>query len=283
MPYNRAESSYTMPFPFRLAAVDLDDTLLGPDKVISPANYAAIRRLVDAGVIVILASGRRHENMRGFYRQLELTAGWMVSCNGALTKNDATGVSLQERLLPQRFVGEILREGERLGVTQNFYHRDGPLYVNATNEWTAMYQARTKSELWQKDDILSLIEDPALKIIWVMSAPNAVELSAYLRDRYGADCFDIVITDPEYLEFMAPGVNKATGLALVSEHFGIPASECVAFGDGNNDVEMLSWAGLGVAMPHARSGALEAADRVAPEGDPETAFARAVDQLFAAA
>ncbi|MBC7804582.1 MAG: HAD hydrolase family protein, partial [Akkermansiaceae bacterium] len=75
-----------MPFPFRLAAVDLDDTLLGPDKEISAANYAAVHRLVEAGVHVVLASGRRHENMRRFYKELDLSSGWIVSCNGAMAR-----------------------------------------------------------------------------------------------------------------------------------------------------------------------------------------------------
>ena len=269
-----------MSLPFRLAAVDLDDTLLGPDKEVSRANYDAVRRLVDAGVTVILASGRRHENMVRFYKELDLTSDWIVSCNGALVKNNATGESLYECLLPQPYVRAILEEGERFGVTQNFYHRDGPLFVNATNEWTAIYQTRTKSDITPKADILSLADDPALKIIWLMSAANAAELREILHAKYGDDVLHIIITDPEYLEFMAPGVNKAAGLMHVAERLGISALECVAFGDGNNDVEMLQWAGLGVAMPHARAGAQAAADFIGPDGNPETAFARAVDVLL---
>ena len=267
-------------FPFRLAAVDLDDTLLGPDKVISSANFVAIHRLMQAGVHVVLASGRRHENMRQFYKQLDLTAGWIVSCNGAMARNEITDETLHEQLVPQQKVGEILAAGERFGVTQNFYHQAGGLFVNATNEWTAIYTARTKSEVEAIDDILSLSDQPALKIIWVTSAENAQELGKVMREMHGDDALHIVITDPEYLEFMAQGVNKATGLAHVASRLGIVASECVAFGDGNNDVEMLEWAGCGVAMPHARKAAQIAANRIAPEGDPETAFARAVDQLF---
>lgn len=269
-----------MTFPFRLAAVDLDDTLLGPDKVISRPNYAAIHRLVDAGVHVVLASGRRHENMRRFYNELNLTGGWIVSCNGAMAQNEITGEIIHEQRLPQPLVAKILADGEEFEVTQNFYHRDGHLYVNATNEWTALYMSRTRSEVQAIENIMTLADQPALKIIWLASAENAIELGEVMRAKHGADALHIVITDPEYLEFMAQGVNKATGLAYVADRLGIPAAECVAFGDGNNDVEMLTWAGYGVAMPHARQAAQEAANLVAPDGDPETAFARAVDSLF---
>ena len=270
-----------MPLPFRLAAVDLDDTLLGPDKEVSRANYLAVHRLVDAGVQVVLASGRRHENMRRFYKELDLSSGWIVSCNGAMARNEITDETIYEKLLPQHLVGPILGDGERFGVTQNFYHRDGGLLVNATNEWTEIYKTRTKSEVQPVENILAYSNQPALKIIWVTSEENALVLGKTMLDAYGTDELHIVITDPEYLEFMAQGVNKATGLEYVAERLGIASAECVAFGDGNNDVEMLVWAGLGIAMPHARKAAREAANIVATDGDPETAFARAVDTLFA--
>ena len=263
-----------------LAAVDLDDTLLGPDKRISRANYDAVHRLVEAGITVVLASGRRHENMRRFYRELDLTSGWVVSCNGAMARSEVTGETLWEQRLPQPMVRAILADGEAFGVTQNFYHADGNLYVNASNEWTAMYVSRTNSELTAVSDISTLADDPALKIIWITAAENALELGAKMREKHGDTTLHIVITDPEYLEFMAQGVNKATGLGYVAERLGISASECIAFGDGNNDVEMLEWAGLGVAMPHARLAAQKAADAVSPDGDPETAFARAVEMLL---
>ena len=267
--------------PFRLAAVDLDDTLLGPDKAISRANYVAVHRLVNAGVQVVLASGRRHENMRRFRHELGLQSGWIVSCNGAMARNDDTGETLWEQLLPQDLVGAILADGEDFGVTQNFYHRHGDLFVNATNEWTAIYVSRTKSEVTAVPNILSLSGDQALKIIWVTAAENALALGDVMREKHGETALSIVINDPEYLEFMAHGVNKATGLAHVAARLGIEARECLAFGDGNNDVEMLQWAGLGVAMPHARLAARQAADVLMPDGDPETAFAAAVAMVFA--
>jgi len=87
-------------------------------------------------------------------------------------------------------------------------------------------------------------------------------------------------TDPPYLEFSAPNVTKATALAAVARELGVAQADTLAFGDGNNDAAMLAWAGLGVAMPHASPAALAAADWVGPDGDPETAFARAVAMVL---
>jgi Cof subfamily protein (haloacid dehalogenase superfamily) len=266
--------------PYRLAAIDLDDTLLGPDKRIGAANAAAVARLRERGVRVVLASGRRHENMRQFYRQLDLDTGVIVSCNGALVRDEHNGQVLHERRVPADLAAEVIEEGDRLGVTMNYYHAEGHLYVRELNRWTALYQGRTGSELEPIGDLVQLSGDRPLKIIWVADGALVEELFPAMRARFDGRLYTTV-TDPEYLEFMAVGVNKAAGLAAAAEHFGVVPEEVVAFGDGNNDVEMLRWAGLGVAMSHGRASAKEAADRVAPPGDPESDLARAVDALLA--
>jgi hydroxymethylpyrimidine pyrophosphatase-like HAD family hydrolase len=90
----------------------------------------------------------------------------------------------------------------------------------------------------------------------------------------------VLSTESENLEFMTLGINKATALAKVAEQFGIPREQVLTFGDGENDVQMLAWAGMGVAMRHGNPAALAAAKLISPPGPPETAFARAVDVLL---
>ena len=275
-----------MPFPYRLAAVDLDDTLLGPDKAISRANAEAVRLLRERGVHIVLASGRRHENMLRFHRQLDLGPDDpIVSCNGALVKTAETGYVWHERRVPADLARDIIADGNRQGVTQNYYHPDGNVYVRERTPWTDLYQSRTLSDIVVRGDLGSLLHEdgggagfPAtpLKIIWIDDGARVAALFPEMEARYEGRLY-VTVTDAEYLEFMAPGVNKAEGLAVACAALGISPHEVVAFGDGNNDVPMLRWAGLGVAMSEARASAKEAADRVAPPGDPETSFARAVE------
>jgi hydroxymethylpyrimidine pyrophosphatase-like HAD family hydrolase len=89
------------------------------------------------------------------------------------------------------------------------------------------------------------------------------------------------VTNPELLEFFSPAANKAIGAQTLVRKLGISTEETLAFGDGNNDVELLRWAGLSVAMNHGRQSAREAARLISPPGPPESAFARAVDLAFA--
>ena len=272
-----------MTFPFRLAAVDLDDTLLGPDKAISRANADAVHALRARGVTVTLASGRRHANMLRFHRQLGLGADdLIVSCNGALVQTAETSRVLHERRVPHELAREILADGAERGLTQNYYHPDGAVYVSARTPFTALYEGRTQSDVRVHDDFLDLPasdETAPLKIIWVTGAALVADLFPVFETRYEGRLY-VTVTDPEYLEFMAPGVNKAEGVSVAAGALGLSARDVLAFGDGNNDVPLLAWAGLGIAMSNARDGAKAVAARVAPPGDPETSFARAVTQLL---
>jgi len=87
----------------------------------------------------------------------------------------------------------------------------------------------------------------------------------------------VVGTNPELLEFLAPGVNKAVGAQVLASKLGVEPGQAMAFGDGENDIELLRWAGLSVAMNHGRESARGAARFVSAPGPRESAFARAVD------
>lgn len=265
-------------FPYLLAAVDLDDTLLGPDKLISQANAEAIQELRRLGVRVVLASGRRHENILRFHRQLDLH-GPIVSCNGAFVMDAETREVLHERLVPPDLAAEVLAEGNRLGITQNYYHTDGGLYVHERTPWTDLYQSRTGTDLVVFGDLTQLAGDSPQKIIWVDDAERVARLFPEMEARYAGRLY-VTVTDAEFLEFMALGVSKAVGMAAVARRYGIEPSEVLAFGDGNNDVPLLEWAGLSVAMSDARESAKAAADLVTPPGNPETSFARAVRAIL---
>ncbi len=267
-------------FPYRLAAIDLDDTLLAPDKTISDLNLIAIHKLQEAGVRILLASGRRHENMLKYHRFLELD-GPIVSCQGALAKDAGTEEVLHRQCMPAELAAEVVALGDSRGVTQVYYHLDGT-YVTRDDEWTELYKFRTGTPVKRVEDLAVFNGVEPLKILWVGDPATMQSFYNEMVIRY-AGVLENVVTDPEYLEFMAIGVTKSLGIAAVAKHYGIAQSEVLGFGDGNNDVSMLQWAGVGVAMDHARASALEAADLTAPAGDPSSSFARGVDLVFATA
>lgn len=267
---------------FALAAVDIDDTLVGPDGVISAANAAALARLVAAGTRVVLASGRSHANMLPFHHALGLPPGPIISAQGAVVQESDTGAVRFARAMSPADVTDVTRDGRERGFALQHYRPSG-IHVETRTRWTEYDQERNAEPHRHVDDLLATgadggAPDDVVKMIWLGDADAIDHAMAEAHARYAAR-LTVTRTDPPYLEFSAADVNKATALAAVAEWLGVPRAQVVAFGDGNNDAAMLAWAGVGVAMPHARPSAQAAADHVGPEGDPETALARAVEMV----
>lgn len=269
----------TTSFPFQLAAVDIDETLVGPDKRVSDPNRTAISRLKEAGCRVVLASGRRHENMLRFHRDLGLR-GFLVSSQGAVARSAETSEVLHQALLPTAHAAEVTAEGLERGLTVMVWTADG-VFARQRTEWVEQYTADSGGDKVTLADVLSLVDGgaPVEKVVWGAEPELIALLAPEMHRRYRSGVL-MTVTEDWFLEFTSPRATKAEGVAAVARHYGIDRENVLAFGDGNNDVPMLEWAGLGVAMPHGRASARAAAKLVAPAGDPETSLSRAVEMLL---
>jgi Cof subfamily protein (haloacid dehalogenase superfamily) len=265
-------------FPYRLAAVDLDGTLLGPDKAISEQNAAAVRRLNENGAQVIIASGRRHQNSIRFQRQLQLT-GPIIACQGGLIRDGESGNVIEAHFLPQTVARDIAGEAEKNGIQVIYYHLDHLYVPEGNNRWLDLYESRVGERAETLPNLSQLDGRRALKIVWYGDPSVLQKIRPEIAARYLGKV-DVLSTEPENLEFMPRGINKAAALEKVAREFGVPREQVLAFGDAENDLQMLAWAGMGVAMRHGNAAAITAARMVSPPGPPETAFARAVDVLF---
>ncbi len=216
--------------------------------------------------------------MLRFHRLLGLE-GPIISCQGALARNAESGDILHRHLMYADLAAQVVQDGTERGITQMVYNINDT-FAREQTPFTDLYEFRTGSKVTLKGDLTRLAGDTPQKIIWVCDAQVAQTLLPVQQAQY-AGRLEILISDPEYLEFMGHGVSKAVGLEAVARHYGIKQEETLAVGDGNNDVTMIRWAGLGVAMDHARPSAQAVADLIAPLGDPRSSFARAVELILA--
>lgn len=265
------------PAAYQLAFIDLDDTLLGPAKQIGDANLRALQRLRQAGIQIAIASGRHHKNITRLHalgRQ-----EWILSSHGAVVRHEQTGELLAETAMPPAFVEQVCARGRELGFSLIAYHREGA-FIEQPSPWTALY---AQNAGWSpiQADLRTL--DPAgfQKVLW-SGEPRRIEYFAPGQARDFARDLNVLITNPELLEFFSTHANKAVGAQTLAHKLGIFASQILAFGDGSNDIELLGWAGLSVAMHHGHPAARRAARLTSPPGFPESAFARAVDLVLPA-
>ncbi|OJW23480.1 MAG: HAD family hydrolase [Planctomycetales bacterium 71-10] len=268
--------SANRPLEFSLAAIDIDETLIGHDGKIGRANREAIAGLRSRGCRVVLASGRRHANMLPYCAELGLD-DFVVSSQGARVEHASTGQILHWAEMEPATAAALTVEGLSRGFSVLLWLADRVL-AQTPSEWIGRYERLTNDPV-EIVDLATLADRPAEKVIWA-AHPDVVSKEAEAMRRRLDGRALTTITEPWSLEFSAQEADKRHGVAALARHLGIPRERVMAFGDGNNDAGMLAWAGMGVAMPHGRPSARAAARLVAPDGDPESALARGVEAVL---
>ena len=261
----------------RLAIIDLDDTLLGEDKRVSSPNREALGRLRAAGYEVVIGSDRHHENIRRYEGEIG-SPGWIISSQGAVVQHADTRERLHEFTVPEADALALYEAGRRAGLSLIVYHRDG-VFMEAESGWTRLYARRAG---WQPRlaNLERLAAEGVQKVCLSHAAERVAGAVAELK-RACAERLYCVLTAPELLEFLSPRANKGRAAEALARRLGATREDAAAFGDGDNDAELLAWAGFSVAMAHGSAPARQAAGRDSPPGPPESAFARAVDLALA--
>lgn len=231
----------------RLIALDLDGTLLGPDRSLSQENAQALRRAEESGLIVCLASGRSVTTIAPFGRQAGIR-GPIVSCNGAYTL-DRDGQEITHHGLDADTASLVLAYAEERGIHVNVYSRD-KIAMSSDGVFARAYASRIGAHL--VDEALAPFGGlPATKILFMDHPDKVDQYEAELRAALTLDQAVVVRSEPDYVEFLPAGITKGVGLADVAAHLGVGQHEVAALGDYHNDLEMVAWAGLGGAMGNA--------------------------------
>lgn len=260
---------------FKLAAIDLDGTLLGPDREISPENFRAVQQLQQSGLHVVLASGRHYLNIHRYAAALS-GIEWIVSVQGGESADLTRANVLNRDFLPQTMPRQILELGDALGFTSLIYNVDGILTAADWNSDLQLYSDIAGRQPLQSP-AQSVLDQPAFKMIW-MGPPEAIEKAC--TDITLSRDIQMVRTQERMLEIMPTAVTKASGLQRIATRLGIDPAETMVFGDGDNDVPMFQWAGASFAMAHGWPAALQSATHITAAGPHESAFARGVDHAF---
>jgi len=260
----------------RLAAIDLDGTLLGPERTISQANLAAIKRLQANEVEIVVATGRHYDSMKPYALQIP-GVRWVVSAQGAEVSDLSRQTMLRTRLMPVAEQRHVLELSKELGFTALLYGPEGIFTAAANEKDIAYYEHLSGCPVHQRgfEEMLAL---QAYKSVWVGTPEQVKALGTHplLADV----AMQKVHTWETLFEFMPLDVDKGSGLEVLSKHLGIPREACAAFGDAENDIPMFDWAGVSVAMPHSWPAAVARAKHVGPKASREEALARAIDLVL---
>jgi Cof subfamily protein (haloacid dehalogenase superfamily) len=186
----------------------------------------------------------------------------VVCYQGAVVAEPVSGRWLRHVPIPLALARETIAALNDEGFGLNCYVND-ELYVAEITREARQYADFQDIELHPVGDLLQWLDEPPTKLV-VIDDPNVLDdLKQRILDRFG-DRLYVSKSLPYFLEFASPDVTKASGLEFVAEHLGFSREHTVAFGDGENDIELVEWAGYGVAVENAHDRVKEVADLVCP-------------------
>ncbi|TCD46566.1 Cof-type HAD-IIB family hydrolase [Streptococcus sp. X16XC17] len=260
----------------KLIALDLDGTLLNEEKKISAGNKAALKKAHDMGVKIVITTGRPLAAIENILEELELDneKEYSLAFNGGLVQNNA-GQVLDQIGFTLEDIRDIRQVTKELGLPLDAIHGGNAYLLPSAHE-----------SLYPTLGLLTYIptpdEDLPQDTIFnkAVSACDAEYLDSQIPNIPAAfyDRFEIFKSRSMLLEWSPKGVHKASGLAKLIEHLGLTRAEVMACGDEENDLTMIQWAGIGVAMGNASEHIKSVADVVALMTNDEDAVAWAIEQ-----
>lgn len=247
----------------RVIIMDVDGTLTNSQKVVTPKTREILLKAQEAGIILVLASGRPTSGLRDLARELKMDHyhGLLVCYNGSKVIDCKNEKVLFNQTLSIEEAKAVLEHMKKFDRVRPMIDKGDYMYVTNVYDniiqWNGKpfnvmeYESRGgKFKLCEVDDLASFVDFPLNKIL-TTSDPE------YLQAHYEAmqapfkERLSCMFTGDFYFEFTAKGIDKAKALETVLKPMGYLQEEMIAFGDGYNDASMLQYAGIGIAMANA--------------------------------
>lgn len=262
--------------PCRLAALDLDGTLLTDDHVVTDRSCETLQELSGQGVVVVLISGRMHRAIQPISDQIGLENP-IISYNGGMVKHPRTEEMIHHTPIPAAEAMALVEYGDQKGLHLNFCLND-QLFIKEYNQWGELYENRTGVPATALGDLRELDGEEPTKM-QILDTPEKIDLLLTECKAEFAERLYVTRTQAEYIEFMNPQVSKGRALQALADQLEIPNNQIVAFGDGYNDESMMKIAGFCVAMGNSVDEIKAIADYTT-ETNQNDGVALAVEQLL---
>lgn len=251
---------------YKVIVLDLDGTLTNRDKVITPRTWEALMRAQDRGKIVVLASGRPTHGVMPLARELKLEeyGGYILSFNGGMIVNCRTGETVFSSQLPVGINGKVIDLAREHRVDIITYEGDRIVASSADYQYIALESrvcGMEVKEISDAEEMKRYLTFSVPKFILTDDGDYLAMVEPKVKAAMGKN-FSVYRSDPYYLEVLPKGIDKAKSLERFLEVTGLKREEMIACGDGYNDLTMIRFAGLGVAMENGVLPVRQAADYI---------------------
>src|SRR5437016_3361277 len=246
---------------YRLLAIDLDGTLLTPlpHKHITPRTYKALRQAADGGMIIVIATGQTLSVLQNVCAELPLSAPQIIE-NGAIIADIHSSAIFHEQLIPSDLILPALSALRALGLYRA-YHTLHRVYVDKDTPRARNWYRPPVPPVIEIEDVASLYPLSCIKVAGIGEESTLREKRRELERIFAGKLY-VTQSSFDLVEFLHPEVSKVNALKTIAADLGIAPEEIVAIGDNHNDIGMIRFAGLGVAMGNAHDEVKAAADYV---------------------
>lgn len=262
--------------PIKLVALDLDGTLIADWQTIREPVQTAVQAAVQQGVKVVVATGREYGTAATPYEQLGLATP-LICFQGALAYEPRSNLVLVEHGLALPLVHQLIDLARAQDLALYVYGRFDGYAENGSQMGNKLF-ADIGSSISHVADLKQVVTANPLKAIIMHPAEKVPALIEWMAAHLPPDAVTLARSLDVAIEIVAPTTSKGSALAAVAAHYGITQQETMAVGDQDNDVEMLNWAGLSVAMGNGSAKAKAVANYVAPTVE-EDGAAWAINQF----
>ncbi|MCR5492499.1 MAG: Cof-type HAD-IIB family hydrolase [Streptococcus sp.] len=265
----------------KLLALDLDGTLFNSKKIVTRENKLALRAARDKGVKVVITTGRPLKAISGLLEELDLISDedYIITFNGGLVQK-TNGEILDKSELTRSQLKLLYSHLEPLALPFDVLS-DGIVYSLACRGNVSHYpEANPTLDFVTVNSFAEIPENVIYNKVVSVTNPEFLDQQLLKLPKELHQHFEIFKSRDIIVEMMPKGVHKAAGLNQLVEHLGLSSKNVMAIGDEENDLSMLKWAGLGVAMANGVAIAKETADVVTSRTNEESGVAEAVEKYI---
>ncbi len=266
---------------YRLLVLDIDGTVTNSQKVVTPKTREAIIQLQEKGIPVAIASGRPHQGIAPIAEVLEFEkyGGYVLAFNGARIINWKTKEIVYSKYLPASLPKKLQKDAVKNGVGIVTYTEHDTLLSGTDNiEYSQIESRICHLPIEYSDDYGRDVTFPVNKCIFSGDPDDMGRMEPEIQEKYGHEA-EVFRSEDFYLEVMPKNVDKAYCLEKLNEILGISREETVCCGDSYNDLTMLQYAGLGVAMENAKEEVKMIADYITGSND-EDGIVQVIEKFF---
>ncbi len=255
---------------YDMIILDVDGTLTGSDKQISDRTRNALIEAQERGKKVAIASGRSIAGIRKSASRiaLEKYGGFVIAYNGTTVVNCKTGECIYNQMMPPELLKPVYEAAKEEGVGIVIYNdgRKEMISGNGVNEYIEADAKACEVSIREVGDFVKAVDFPFNKFLLSGDPEHMIEVEKHMEKRFG-DRLNVFRSDPFYVELLPKYIDKGVAVEKLVKHLDLQKNKVICVGDSYNDMPMLRYAGLGVAMGNAQKEVKEMADYVTLSND----------------